>query len=661
MRTNPMPFVLGLLVLSLFAGAAGAQGPPPPPPLQPLPPPPQPAENPVTTAKANLGKVLFWDEQLSSTRTVACGSCHQAATGGSDPRSTMQSAHAHNPGFDGVFGTADDIVGSPGVQQNQADGTLVWSTSYGYDVQTTGRHAPSNINAAYVPELFWDGRASATFTDPVSGTVLEANRGALESQASAPPVASIEMAHLGRSWTDVATRVGGVTPLALSMSVPSALTAWIANRGYGDLFQEAFGTAEITASRILMAIGSYERTLVSNQAPFDSLIAGTTTLRPDEQAGFVLFGQINCARCHGGALTSDNAFHNTGVRPALEDSGRAIVTHNPADAARFKTSILRNVGLRKAYFHNGRLNTLADVVDFYDRGGDFNAPNKDPLIVPLGLTAAQKASLVAFMGRPLTDPRVAAGTFPFDQPALFSEGGFVPRVLTGGVAGASGSAPQAVALEPPLAGNPAFTVGVFGALGGASATLVVDDAVPALNGGIPANGTFAYQSVMLSGSQLNDGRGSVSIAIPDDPSLYGHVLYARWYVADPAAPGGVAASAPVQFTIFGPHGAGVSTAGLTPPAASGAVRLYGSEPNPFRTSALVRFDLATPTRVSLSVYDVAGRLQRRLYRNAMANPGAYAVPWDGRDDHGQAVAAGLYFYRLETERDVRTARTVRVP
>jgi cytochrome c peroxidase len=660
MRTNPMPFVLGLLVLTLIAGAAGAQG-PPPPPLQPLPPPPQPAENPVTTAKANLGKVLFWDEQLSSTRTVACGSCHQAATGGSDPRSTMQSAHAQHPGFDGVFGTAD-VVGSPGVQQNQADGALVWSGSYGLGEQVTGRHAPSNINAAYVPELFWDGRAAATFTDPVSGAVLEANRGALESQASGPPASSVEMAHLGRSWTDVAMRVGSVTPLALSMVVPSALSSWIGNRGYGELFAEAFGSAEVTASRILMAIGSYERTLVSNQTPFDSLIAGTTTLRPQEQAGFQLFGQVNCARCHGGALTSDNAFHNTGVRPALEDSGRAIVTHNPNDAARFKTPILRNVALRHAFFHNGRFATLADVVEFYNRGGDFNAPNKDPLIVPLNLTDAQKASLVAFMGRPFTDPRVAAATFPFDQPSLFSEGGFIPRVLLeNGVPGASGAAPQAVALEPPLAGNPAFTLGVFGARGGAHATLVVDDAEPGLNAGVPGSGSFAYQQVTLSGSAANDGRGSVSIAIPDDPALYGRVLYARWYVDDAGAVGGVAASAPVQFTIFGPHGAGVSTAGIAPPAPSGSARLYGSQPNPFRTSAMVRFDLAVPTRVTLGVYDVAGRLQRRLYRNASAGAGAYAIPWDGRDDQGRAVAAGLYFYRLETERDVRTARAVRVP
>src|SRR5262249_45987854 len=176
---------------------------------------------------------------------------------------------------------------------------------------------------------------------------------------------------------------------------------------------------DVTGARIAMAIASYERTQVSTATPFDSLIAGTATLRPDEMAGFQLFGQVGCARCHGGALTSDNNFHYTGVRPAPEDSGRVGVTHNLNDLRRMKTPIPRNVGLRARYMHEGRFKTLAEVVDFYDRGGDFDAPNKDPNIVPLHLTAAQKQSLVAFLGRPLTDPRVAAGSAPFDRPVLY--------------------------------------------------------------------------------------------------------------------------------------------------------------------------------------------------------------------------------------------------
>src|SRR5256885_1864092 len=86
-----------------------------------------PAGNPVTATKAALGKTLFWDEQLSSTRTVACGTCHVASNGGADPRSASPGARSTNPGPDGVFGTADDIQGSVGVPLALADGSYKWS------------------------------------------------------------------------------------------------------------------------------------------------------------------------------------------------------------------------------------------------------------------------------------------------------------------------------------------------------------------------------------------------------------------------------------------------------------------------------------------------------------------------------------------------------
>ncbi len=71
--------------------------------------------------------------------------------------------------------------------------------------------------------------------------------------------------------------------------------------------------------------------------------------------------------------------------------------------------------------HNGEIATLSDVVDFYDRGGDFDAPNKNPLIVPFNLSPQEKAALLAFMTRPLTDPRAAAESAPFDRPRLYTE------------------------------------------------------------------------------------------------------------------------------------------------------------------------------------------------------------------------------------------------
>jgi cytochrome c peroxidase len=659
MRLTCKRLLPAVLMLSLPLGSVHAQ-PPPPPPLQPLPPPPQPPGNPVTAAKANLGKALFWDEQLSSTRTMACGTCHQATSGGSDRRSTMASAHADNPGLDGLPRTPDDITGSPGVVQNQANGAMVWSPTFGLAEQVTGRHAPSYVNAAYAPVLFWDGRAGGTFVDPVTGQTVLQNGAALETQSTGPPVSSGEMGHLGRDWTDVATRVSQSVPLALSVLMPPDLAAWIGNRDYGALFQEAFGSAGVTASRIAMAIASYERTLFSVQTPFDSVIAGTAQLTPQEAAGMQLFGQVGCARCHAGALMSDNQFHYIGVRPAAEDSGRMVVTHNLQDLGAMRTPSLRNVALRPVYFHDGRFAMLSDVIDFYDRGGDFTAPNKDPRIVPLNLTPQQKAALLAFLGRPLIDRRVASATFPFDRPTLYTETALVPQVLAGG-AGGVGGVPQPVALEPALAGNARFTVGVTGGTTGAEAVLVVDAAEPPLGAGIPAAGSFARQSIVLESGSTGAGYGSVTLAIPDDPALYGRVLYGRWYVSDLGAPGGVAASPAFRFQIFGAHGAGVPLAGVgTPRAGDGTSRLQASQPNPFATRTLVRFDLFRPAGVRLAVFDVAGRVVRHLYERASASSGAYAVTWDGRDDSGRAVEGGLYFYRLETGNDTHTVRVVRV-
>jgi cytochrome c peroxidase len=645
------------IALVITASMAMAQL-PPPPPLTPLPPPPQPPGNPVTPAKANLGKALFWDEQVSSTRTVACGSCHQSRVGGSDPRSVLLSAHAVNPGPDGTRGTADDILGSPGVVLNTSSGAYAWSTLFGLGEQVTGRTAPSHINAAYAPEQFWDGRAGSTFIDPETGATVLVNGGSLESQVLAPPTSTVEMGHIGRDWANVASRVASSMPLVLSPTVPAGLLDWIGGRDYPQLFAEAFGSAVVTGARIAMAIASYERTLFSTQTPFDAEIAGTPSLTNQERTGMQLFGQLGCAGCHAGSLTSDNRFHYTGVRPAAEDSGRAAVTHLIGDLGAMKTPSLRNVSLRPAFMHGGRFTTLEQVVDFYDRGGDFDAPNKPPAIRPLNLTPQQKGALVAFMRRPLTDARVAAGTAPFDQPALSSQVGLTPVVLNGGVAGGSGTPPQPVALEPPFAGNPGFTVGVYGARGGAEAVLVIDDAEPPATVNVPPPGSFARLTTTLQGNGASDGFGSVTLAIADDSALHGRVLFGRWYVDDPGATGGVASSPAFRMQIFGANGLGLVA--VVPGGGSGASRIHPGSPNPFHESTVLRFELATASKARLAVYDLNGRSVRRLFDRSSTPAGSYALTWDGRDDAGRFVPGGVYFYRLETDRDAVSARVVRL-
>ncbi|HEY0457800.1 MAG TPA: cytochrome c peroxidase, partial [Pyrinomonadaceae bacterium] len=520
--------------------------------IQPLTPPPAPPGNPITAAKAALGKALFWDEQLSSTRTVSCGTCHSGAGGGIDKRTAAQRTRSTNPGLDGVFSTPDDVFGSPGVTANNLDGTYNWSNTYGYREQVTGRRAAPYTDSAYPNLLFWDGRATGTFRDPLTNQVVLQNGGALESQVLGPPVSDTEMAHGGRNWQQVADRITGAKPLALATNIPLGLKNWIDGRTYPQLFEEAFGTPEVTPVRIALAIATHERTLFSDQTPFDQVNQGVGVLTAAEQRGANLFGSgvTACGSCHTGNLQSDNGFHYIGVRPANEDTGRQQVTNNQGNAGQFRTPTLRNVELRGAYFHNGNFTTLRQVVDFYNRGGDFNAPNKDPQISPKGLGNNQLNDLVAFLSRPLTDPRVRNELPPFDHPTLYTESNRVP-VLTGtGVAGAGGIVPSAMAIEPPLVGNPAFTVAVSTALGGAPAVLVIDSTDPGTDS-IPSSGSFTRRQIALAGSGSGSGWGSVSLAIPDNPALIGQTFFGRWYVTDASAASGFAVSQAFKFTVFG--------------------------------------------------------------------------------------------------------------
>ena len=97
-----------------------------------------------------------------------------------------------------------------------------------------------------------DGRALDAFHDPLTNTVLLPEAAALESQATFPPVASSEMGHLDRDWTQVAARIQASKPLALATNIPPGLAAWIGNRTYPELFEDAFGTLDVTPARIAM-------------------------------------------------------------------------------------------------------------------------------------------------------------------------------------------------------------------------------------------------------------------------------------------------------------------------------------------------------------------------------------------------------------------------
>ena len=530
-----------------------------PGPIPPLEPPPAaPPANPLTATKAYLGKVLFWDEQMSSTRTVSCGTCHINGAGGADSRIAI--ATSSNPGPDTAFGTADDITGSAGVPSNNLDGTYLSHTSYRLADQVTGRKSVSAVNAVYFPILFWDGRAPGTFRDPLTNNILINAGGALESQAAGPPTSEIEMAHGGRNWTDVAARISTSKPLALSPTMPMALSTWINGRTYPELFQEAFGTSDITPARILLAIGTYERTLFSDQTPFDLDVAGIAPLSAAANRGRGVFnGPAGCNVCHAGNLFAEtninnqiNMFRDIGVRPSNEDTGRFQVTGLTQDVGEFRVPSLRNVGLRRTFFHNGRFTTLNEVVAFYNRGGDFpnnpNVPNN--LIRPLGLGQNQQNDLVAFL-QALTDPRVTSEGGQFTRPTLYMESNRVPQITGTGRAGSGATTPLIRAISPPIAGNPNFTVSVNNALGNANAVLVIDSVDPGVGTSIPANGSFARMTTTTQNTGAGNGWASLTMPIPATPTVVGQTFFARWYIQDAAAANGFSVSQAARFTVFG--------------------------------------------------------------------------------------------------------------
>ncbi|MCB9917117.1 MAG: hypothetical protein H6832_01780 [Planctomycetes bacterium] len=505
-----------------------------------FPPVPVPPGNPITFEKTQLGKALFFEEQLSSTGTVACATCHTFETGGSDRRSfAPDSVH---PGFDGLFQTRDDVRGSRGVPSSNANGTYNASTSFGLRDQVTSRRGMTVINAVYAPEAFWDGRATNDFRDPLTNTVLLPNRAALESQAVGPLLNDVEMTHMGTTWNDVVQRLAGAKPLALASSIPATLAQFVQGKSYPELFRVAFGTTDITPSRIAMAIATYERTLISDHNRLDDFLAGNrNALTPQEQRGNQIFTspQTRCIECHGGPLGTDHRFHYTGVTPPNEDLGRFTVTNAPQDRGAMRTPSIRNVALRAPYFHDGSAQTLEDVVAFYNRGGNVNAPNKDPRIRPLGLTMADQQALVAFL-RALTDDRVLNATAPFDRPKLFTESDRVPSHYGAGTPGSNNIVPVHVAYEPLSLDRSHITIGVDRGYGGSAAMLLFD--AVASTSGIPVlgirlhlgvtPGLFLLDPIPLSGSGAGAGYGSIVLDIPNDPALRGKDVFTQWVLQD---------------------------------------------------------------------------------------------------------------------------------
>jgi cytochrome c peroxidase len=531
-----LPLVLaGVVGVSYYAFAA-------------IPPVPVPSQNPITEQKRVLGKVLFFDEQLSSSNTVACATCHVMSRGGADNRVAL------NPGPDGVAGTPDDRQASPGVIRADSTVSYFRDPTFNFGPQVTGRTANSPINSGFNVDSFWDGRARSQFVDPQTNTVAIPAGGSLESQAVGPITNSVEMGHDGIDWNYVVSKLPNVQPLQLATNVPADIAAVLSSKPtYPQLFAAAFGDGAITARRIAFAIATYERTLVSNQAPFDAFQAGNpNALTPGQQAGRQTF-QDNCAACHNlqNGLLTDHSFRNIGLRPPAEDLGRQIVTGDPNDRGRFKVPSLRNVGLKRNFMHNGQFTTLTEVARFYARapGSPPQFPdNRDPAMNAINFPPQAEAGLVDFLANALTDPRVVAQEFPFDRPTLYTERPeHRSAAQGGGVAGTGGVVPAIIANQPAFVGNMDFRVGVFNTVTGGTAALYASLTPPA-NGRINRDRLVGTTITGIVGGTL--GVATVNWQLAPGTVSAGEVYYLQWVIQDPVAPNGEALSRIVSQPIF---------------------------------------------------------------------------------------------------------------
>ncbi len=209
-------------------------------------------------------------------------------------------------------------------------------------------------------------------------------------------------------------------PLELGLGVDNALARLNASDIYRPLFETAYGLdgAPIGRGHLAGAIAAFERTLVSANSRFDS---GHFT--PAELRGRGLFfGRARCAGCHRGANFTDEEFHAIGFDTREpQHEGRAAITGRARDLGRFRTPTLREIARTAPYFHDGSEETLMDVVEFYNDGGDEVHDNRDVAIQPLGLNETERGQLVAFL-RTLTGTTLPTADGVVTRPRIGASG-----------------------------------------------------------------------------------------------------------------------------------------------------------------------------------------------------------------------------------------------
>ena len=297
-------------------------------------------DNPFTKEKVELGRLLYFDPILSGKNDISCAHCHHPDLGFSDNRALSMG------------------IGGLGVGRERKNGRIL------------ARSSPTIWNTTYNHLQYWDGRSID-----------------LEDQAKNPIQHPDEM---GQDPDQLVEEL---------QSIPEYVRQFAANFNDGVTFQN-----------VTYAIASFERSLVTHESPFDKFAKGdSSALTPSAQRGLNIFRSMKtrCFECHNFPTFANPDFKVIGVPDShLEtpDLGRGGITGNSNDNFAFKVPSLRNIALTAPYMHNGSLDTLSDVIDFYAKGGGSSKglSNIDDKIRPFTLAKQEKVDLIAFL-HSLTD------------------------------------------------------------------------------------------------------------------------------------------------------------------------------------------------------------------------------------------------------------------
>ena len=292
-----------------------------------------PADNPLTKQGVLLGRHLFYDPILSADSTLSCAGCHL-------PELAFTDGKPFSKGIDGIEGK---------------------------------RSSMSLLNIGFVKSgLFWDGRVKT-----------------LEEQALLPVEDPVEMHH---KWPELVGQLKN-------------------HPTYPKMFREAFGISnksEITRELAAKALAQFERTIISKDSKFDNVQQGKAIFTDLELIGYGMYfdadpdlPRAECGHCHNTPLATSDAFFNNGLTASatlddFPDLGRGKVTGSRADNGKFRAPSLRNIKATGPFMHDGRFNTIDDVIAHYNSGGK-DSPNADPLLHPLGLDAYYIKALKAFL------------------------------------------------------------------------------------------------------------------------------------------------------------------------------------------------------------------------------------------------------------------------